>query len=354
MERANIERMHQKKIKDTVLPAEWHPQSAVQITWPNGHTDWADMLEEVEKCYRQIALEISKRQLLLVVCENSDETHAKLAHCPQQNLRFAQAPINDTWARDHGGITIFEDDRPCVLDFTFNGWGLKFPANHDNQITRSLFRQGIFNKNVALRNMKHIVLEGGSIESDGLGTLMTTENCLLSPNRNSWLDKTEIENLFQKTFGARRILWLTNGYLAGDDTDSHIDTLVRFCSPSCIAYVKCEDERDEHYQALSQMEKELKIFVQENGHPYELIPLPMAEAVYDQQTRLPATYANFLIINGAVLMPAYGTPTDQIALSQLTKAFPEREVIGIDCSALIRQHGSLHCITMQYPEGVIN
>ena len=337
----------------TALPAEWHPQSAVQITWPNMNTDWADMLDEVEKCYQQIALEISRRQVLLVVCENPDETHAKLAHCPQQNLRFAQSTINDTWTRDHGGITIFEDGNPCVLDFTFNGWGLKFPANHDNQITRRLFSQGIFQKNVSVKNMKHIVLEGGSIESDGLGTLMTTEACLLSPNRNSWLDKTEIENLLQETFGARRILWLNNGYLAGDDTDSHIDTLARFCSPSTIAYVKCDDAEDEHFSVLLRMEKELKNLVQENGKPYELIALPMAEAVYDQQTRLPATYANFLIINGAVLMPTYGTPTDQLALSQISKAFPEREIIGIDCSPLIRQHGSLHCITMQYPEGTI-
>jgi agmatine deiminase len=201
--------------------------------------------------------------------------------------------------------------------------------------------------------MKHVVLEGGSIESDGLGTLMTTEACLLSPNRNSWLDKTEIENLFRRHLERRRILWLKNGYLAGDDTDSHIDTLARFCSPSTIAYVKCDDERDEHYKALSLMEKELEGFVQGNGSPYELIALPMAEAVYDQHTRLPATYANFLIINGAVLMPTYRTPTDHLALSQIAKAFPEREIIGIDCSSLIRQHGSLHCITMQYPEGTI-
>jgi agmatine/peptidylarginine deiminase len=345
--------MYQQKVKNTVLPAEWHPQSAVQITWPGLNTDWADMLDEVEKCYRQVAFEISKRQLLIVVCENIQDTRNKLAHCPQQNLRFAQMPINDTWARDHGGITIFENGNPCVLDFTFNGWGLKFPANHDNQITRTLFKLGIFQKNVSGKNMKHIVLEGGSIESDGLGTLMTTEECLLNPNRNSWLNKSEIENLLQETFGVKQILWLKNGYLAGDDTDSHIDTLARFCSPSTIAYVKSEDERDEHYQALSQMEKELKNFVQGNGKPYELIALPMAEAVYDRQTRLPATYANFLIINGAVLVPTYGTPTDQIALSQITKVFPEREVIGIDCSALIRQHGSLHCITMQYPQGVV-
>jgi agmatine/peptidylarginine deiminase len=182
---------------------------------------------------------------------------------------------------------------------------------------------------------------------------MTTAECLLSPNRNAWLDKPEIENLLQETFGVERILWLKNGYLAGDDTDSHIDTLARFCSPSSIAYVRCNDERDEHFEALSQMEKELKNFVQENGNPYELIALPMAKAVYDQQTRLPATYANFLIINGAVLLPIYGTPTDQLALSQIAKAFPEREIIGIDCSVLIRQHGSLHCITMQYPEGTI-
>ena len=202
--------------------------------------------------------------------------------------------------------------------------------------------------------MKQFVLEGGSIESDGQGTLLTTEACLLSANRNDSLTKDEIELFLKETFGLQRVLWLQNGYLAGDDTDSHIDTLARFCDAHTIAYVQCVDSADEHYEALRRMEKELQAFRTTEGQPYRLIPLPMAEAAWgDAGKRLPATYANFLIINGAVLLPCYSTLQDALAKEQLQTAFPDREVVGVDCQALIRQHGSLHCVTMQYPVGIV-
>jgi agmatine deiminase len=342
------------KPRQKILPAEWHPQSAVQLTWPSVNTDWADIIDEVEVCYEQVAYEISKRQILVVACENPEEVKKKLSRCHMANIRYVATRVNDTWARDHGGITIFENGKPVVLDFTFNGWGMKFAANHDNQITRQLHENGIFEKEVALRNMKQYVLEGGSIESDGLGTILTTEECLLEPNRNSWMDKKSIEDLLKSTFGASRVLWLKNGFLAGDDTDSHIDTLARFCSETSIVYVNCDDKQDEHYAALKAMENELKAFKTHDVLPYQLIPLPMAEPVFDGAERLPATYANFLIINSAVLVPTYNTKTDARALKQLSIAFPEREIIGIDCTVLIKQHGSLHCISMQYPDRVVS
>jgi len=342
------------KSNNKVLPAEWHPQSAVQLTWPSVNTDWAGIIDDVEACYEEVAFEISKRQILVVACENPEEVKKKLSRCHMANLRCVATPVNDTWARDHGGITIFENGKPVVLDFTFNGWGMKFAAYHDNQITRQLHENGIFDNEVALRNMKQYVLEGGSIESDGQGTILTTEECLLEPNRNSWMVKQSIEELLKSTFGASRVLWLKNGFLAGDDTDSHIDTLARFCSETSIAYVVCDDEQDEHYTALKAMEDELKALKTHDGAPYQLIPLPMAEPVFDGADRLPATYANFLIINGAILVPTYNTKTDAKALKQIAVAFPGREIIGIDCSALIKEHGSLHCISMQYPHGVVS
>ncbi len=195
------------------------------------------------------------------------------------------------------------------------------------------------------------------MESDGKGTLLTTSECLLSPNRNSYLSKEGIEDYLKETFGLDRVLWLDYGYMDGDDTDSHIDTLARYCDEHTIAYVKCNDRDDEHCEALNKMEEQLKTFTDYKGDPYKLIPpLPMAKAVYDEDnTRLPATYANFLIMNNVVLLPFYNDKErDEEAKNQLQKAFPGREVIGVDCSALIRQHGSLHCITMQYPEGFIN
>ena len=210
-----------------------------------------------------------------------------------------------------------------------------------------------FSDEVVPANMQPFVLEGGSIESDGKGTLMTTVECLASVNRNEYLQQEELERYLKDVFGLDRILWITSCYLAGDDTDSHVDTLARFCSEDTIAYVRCEDEEDEHYEELKAMEEEIKEFTRANGEPYCLIPLPMADKVEWEGERLPATYANFLIMNGAVLVPFYDSPKDEIAKAALREAFPDREIIGINCLPLIKQHGSLHCVTMQYPEGFI-
>ena len=336
-----------------VLPAEWHPQSAVQLTWPHSATDWQANLEEVVRCFQRIAYEIALREPLRVVCHNADEVRTQLKHCPPDRISVYEISTNDTWARDHSGITVLEAGNPVLLDFQFNGWGLKFPANLDNQITRQLYAQGAF-PGMDYRSVKQFVLEGGSIESDGQGTLLTTEACLLSANRNDSLTKGEIEMFLKETFGLQRVLWLRHGHLAGDDTDSHVDTLARFCDAHTIAYVQCVDSADEHYEALCRMEEELQAFRTTEGQPYRLIPLPMAEAVWDAAgKRLPATYANFLIINGAVLLPCYGTLQDALAKEQLQTAFPDREVVGVDCQALIRQHGSLHCVTMQYPARMV-
>ena len=332
-----------------ILPAEWAEQEFVQLTFPHADSDWAYMLPEVEACFIEIAREIAKRQNLLIVCRSEKELREKLHEVNTSRITFAELPSNDTWARDHAGITIFENGERKILDFTFNGWGMKFAANYDNQITRRLFEKSIFGKNTCYENRKNFVLEGGSIESDGEGTLLTTADCLLSDNRNN-KSKTEIEAILTETFGLKQILWLNHGYLAGDDTDSHIDTLARFCTPNTIAYVQCTGTEDEHYEALKKMEEELQTFRTLDGKPYQLLPLPMADAVYENGERLPATYANFLIINGAVLLPTYNSPKDETAKQQLQKAFPEREIVGINCLPLIKQHGSLHCVTMQFPQ----
>ena len=334
-----------------ILPAEWNQQRAVQLTWPHANSDWEYLLDEVEVCFIEIAEAIAKRQKLIIVYPDKNELQHKLSPELWPNISFFEIKSNDTWARDHGGITIFDDNKPVIYDFRFNGWGMKFAACYDNQITRNLNIQGAFD-GYNYQNMKFFTLEGGSIESDGDGTILTTEECLLSANRNDSLSKSEIEGCLKQFFGAKRILWLKNGYLAGDDTDSHIDTLARLCSPNTIAYVKCTDETDEHFDALNKMEKELEAFTQSDGTPYQLIALPMATPVFDPDDshRLPATYANFLIINGAVLFPIYNCETDNAAIEAIKIAFPDREIIPIDCSVLIRQHGSLHCVTMQYPE----
>ena len=331
-----------------IFPAEWAPQQFVQLTWPHADTDWAYMLDEVQACFKNIACEIAKRQRLVIVAPDIDDVRRQIAYSVNMdNVTLVEIPSNDTWARDHGGITIFEDGKPVVLDFQFNGWGLKFAADKDNLITERLHRAGhLFGE---LRSCRNFVFEGGSIESDGEGTLLTTSECLLSPNRNATMTREEIEAYLLDALGAKRLLWLDHGYLAGDDTDSHIDTLARLCPDNTILYVKCEDESDEHYEALRSMEEQLKTFRTLDGKPYRLIALPMAHPAYEEDERIPATYANYLVINGAVLVPTYDTDLDAIALAQVQKAFPQHEIVGIDCQALIRQHGSLHCVTMQYP-----
>ena len=337
----------------TFFPSEWTMQSGVMITWPHEDTDWAYMLDEAVACFVEIAREISKRERLLIVCRNEQSVRKDLGEVMNPNIRFRELPTNDTWARDHGPITVFVDGSPYLYDFQFNGWGLKFPANYDNQITKSLYLSRTFSPKVGYMSLLYYVLEGGSIESDGAGTLMTTSQCLLSPNRNEHLTQPQVEEFLKSSFGVERVLWINHGYLAGDDTDSHVDTLARFCDVDTIAYVQCDDKTDEHYASLKLMERELKSFKTLEGNPYRLIPLPMADARYEGEQRLPATYANFLIVNGAVLVPTYRSPKDEHALSALREAFPDREVVGVDCSALIHQHGSLHCVTMQLPYYVL-
>ena len=239
------------------------------------------MLEEIVSCYVKIARTILKYQKLIIVCRDASAVKFQLEpdKAALKNLKLVELSSNDTWARDHAVISVFNGKQKLLLDFTFNGWGLKFASNFDNQLNRGLFAKEVFAKSVKYVNRKDIVLEGGALESDGQGTLLTTSECLLSPNRNSSYTQKEIEQYLIETFGLKRVLWLDHGYLSGDDTDSHIDTLARFCDEHTIAYVKCDDQEDEHYEALSKMEEQLRSFKDFEGNPYNLIELPMAARV---------------------------------------------------------------------------
>lgn len=339
------------------LPAEWAPQSGVMLTWPHARTDWGPRLDAVEPVFAEIASQIARYQkVLIVVTGTSHRQHVEqqlVRHsCLLTQVVFAIAQSNDTWARDHGPITVLASNKLRLLDFHFNGWGNKFPSDLDNHINRELQRQGSFGQTPL--DFINLVLEGGSIDSDGEGGILTTVACLMNPNRNPGLDQASIEQQLKHWLGAERTLWLHHGFLAGDDTDSHIDMLARFCPDNTITYVKCDDRKDEHYEELQAMEGELRQFHTASGLPYSLVPLPMPKAIFDQHgQRLPASYANFLIINGAVLVPQYNDEKDENARSQIRHCFPDREIIGIDCRPLIEQHGSLHCLTMQLPAGVL-
>jgi len=339
-----------------LLP-EWTEQSGIMLTWPHVHSDWEPFIERVEKVFCQIALHTSRYERVLISCY--DEAHRvhveqQLKTCGAQleQIRFYIVQSNDSWARDHGPITILKDGKPQLLDFEFNGWGAKFEANLDNMISNTLHRLGAFG-DTPIQSID-MILEGGSIDCDGHGTLLTTSHCLLSATRNTSLQREDIEAHLIDMFGLKRVLWLEHGHLAGDDTDSHIDTLARFCSPSVIAYSSCDNPEDEHYEPLHAMEQELHQLRDFEDKPYTLVPLPIPKPIYSHDnTRLPATYANFLIINDAVLVPTYNDNNDVLALDRLTTCFPGRKVIGIDCRALIEQYGSLHCVTMQLPADIL-
>ena len=325
------------------LPAEWEPQSGVQLTWPHAATDWAPMLDEILETYRQMVSAIERYELVLTVSPDGG----------QHGTMNFECATNDTWARDHGFITLTNSKGEArLLDFQFNGWGEKFPAELDNAISRKLYDAGL----VKGEYVDHLdfVLEGGAIESDGRGTIFTTTGCLMAPHRNQPLTQQEIETRLKAYLGAERVVWIDHGSLIGDDTDGHIDTLVRICPDNTLLYVGCDDVDDEQYADLQLMEQQLKSLRTMEGKPYRLMKLPMPHPIYDGEDRLPATYANFLIINGAVLVPTYDQPDlDSEALRIVGEAFPGRDIIGIDCRPVIRQHGSLHCCTMQYPEGAL-
>lgn len=339
-----------------IFPAEWAAQDAVQLTWPNDRGDWAPYLAEVEPVFIDIAREVACRERLIISCY--DDAHCAAvserllsAGVKLANVQLYPIPSNDTWARDHGPISVYTDQKPQLLDFIFNGWGGKYSAELDTQITAKLVAKDVFAAN---HQPVNLVLEGGGIETDGEGTLLTTTSCLLAPTRNPQFNQAQLETRLGELLGVDRFLWLHNGHLEGDDTDGHIDTLARFCSPGTIAYQGCNDPKDEHYPVLDAMAAELRALRTRAGRPYRLVELPWPQPKRNEDgKRLPGTYANFLIINGAVLVPTYRDPADAAALAALRDCFPGRDIVGIDCSALILQFGSLHCVTMQLPRGVL-
>ncbi len=336
------------------FPAEWELQSAVLVAWPHAGTDWATRLADVETSYVALIGAIARFETVVVCVADDDlRRHAarllEAAGIPAAHVHFVQVEYDDTWLRDSGPISLRGDDGFRLLDFRFNAWGDKFAATRDDRLVKALFAQGIFHN--AQRERIDFALEGGAIETDGAGTLLSTWYCLRA--RHPDLDRGTIESRLCATLRQQRLLWLDHGALEGDDTDAHIDTLARFADPHTIVYQACDDPNDAHHDALQRMAIELAALRTLAGKPYRLFPLPWARPIIDEGRRLAASYANFLIVNGAVLMPAYDDPSDTIAASVLERAFPDREIVPVACRSLIWQNGSLHCLTMQLPDGLI-
>ena len=378
---------------DTTLrfPAEWEPQAAILIAWPHADTDWAARLGEVEETYIALVQAITRFQpVIIIVADDDVEAYAdarlRSNRVDMSRVRFVGAPYDDTWLRDSGPITLVSatgrpaaartaparhmletahdesadaDSRsahPCaeeprsfrLLDFRFTGWGGKFEASDDDRLVERLHDRGQFRESE--RQSIDFALEGGAIETDGAGTLLTTWQCL--HERHPHAAREELTTKLAGWLAQERVLWLDHGYLEGDDTDAHIDTLARFAPGDAIVFQACDDPDDSHFGELQAMAGEIAALRTTGGRPYRLFPLPWPQPIVDGGRRLAASYANFLVINGAVLMPAYGDPADGAAATVLAAAFPGREIVQVPCRPLIWQNGSLHCITMQLPAGV--
>ncbi|MDE6525879.1 MAG: agmatine deiminase family protein [Muribaculaceae bacterium] len=340
-------------MNDTLrLPAEWEAVDAILMAWPHSDTDWNYILDDVRQCYARIIAAVAPRAKVILIGPEEPAAEYLPEGDDRLNVIYINIPTNDTWTRDYGPITTIDETGALTAnDFKFNGWGLKFAADRDNLATSELFSTGIFSSRRL--NRLGFVLEGGAIESDGHGTIITTRHCMMSPNRNGDMSEHQIEEYLRKSLGADRILWLGHGSLEGDDTDGHIDTLARLAPPGdVIFYTGCPDADDSHHEPLALMKKDLEALTTADGKPYHLVELPLPDAIHDPDDghRLPATYANFLIVNGAVILPVYGQPMkDLMAKMAIQTAMPDYDIIPVDCRALIRQHGSLHCATMQLP-----
>lgn len=339
----------------TFLP-EWTPQDSILMALPSSNTDWDYILDEALDQYRRIIKTFTDENVKVVLlCHDEKDAREILSGCNQNNIIYIECEYNDTWTRDYGPLTVIRHDRLRALDFGFNGWGLKFASNKDNLVNLQLKDKFVILP-TTYRNQRDFILEGGSVETDGEGTLLTTSKCICSPNRNGGLSKQEAETELQRRLGVSHVLFLDYGTLDGDDTDSHIDTLARIAPENLILFTGCRNMNDSHFEEFLKMRAQLTMFRNAQGEPFNLLELPMPDPIYDENgERLPATYANYLVTDRAIFMPTYNQPlTDSLAMQTVKIAFPDHKIIGIDCTTLIKQHGSLHCATMQIPNNLFN
>ncbi len=319
------------------LKAEWEKQECVMVVYPHKNSDWAECLCEIQSAYMKFIEAICFFQTCLVLCE-SKEDEKLFKNIP--NVQTLHVKTNDTWIRDFGGIEVERDGKILTYDFTFNAWGGKFESELDNAVNEKLFK---FLKGTLIK--EDFILEGGSIDGNGKGALLTTSACIYNENRNSQFSKQEIKKKICSFFGIEDFICLENGFIKGDDTDSHVDLLARFIDEDTIAYHICEDESDEHYESLKNMEKELK------KTRYKLLPIPLPQKLLYEKRRLGASYINFLHVNGGLIVPTYGVKNDKRVLEIFQKHLHVK-VVGVDARVFLKQNGSLHCASMNRYDGI--
>lgn len=337
------------------LPAEWEPHAATWVSWPHNKDSWPGKYEKIVPVYARMISALAESETVHV---NVNDVHMEREALKslrrsgaKGEIHFHHFPTNDAWCRDHGAVFVVRalesgQRELAAIDWGYNAWGEKYPPyDLDNLIPRQMADfLGV------PRFDGGMILEGGSIDVNGKGLLLTTESCLLHPNRNPGMSRDEIERRLMDCLGVERVLWLRNG-IVGDDTDGHVDDLTRFVAPNVVVTAVEEDPSDENFQTLAQNFSLLKSMRNLEGKPLEIVELPMPPRVMCNGQRLPATYANFYIANKVVLLPGYWASTDQLASAVLKEVFPGREVVCIDCTDLVWGLGAFHCLTQQIPPG---
>ncbi|MGQ4809550.1 Agmatine deiminase [Candidatus Entotheonellaceae bacterium PAL068K] len=337
------------------MPAEWERHAATWLAWPHNRCTWPEQLEHAQAICAQIIMALQGHETVNLLVNDADMAsqawRVLMAHsAADAHLILHHCPTADAWLRDSGPIFLTAEDgraQPLVVvDWHFNAWGGKYPEMcGDDGLPRQIAER------LSLPRFRPgMVLEGGSIEVNGRGSCLTTEQCLLHPNRNAHLERHEVEQYLHDYLGVSHVLWLGEG-IAGDDTDGHVDDIARFVKPTTVVCVLEDDPQDVNYAVLQDNYQRLLAATDQDGRPFQIVPLPMPDPVWADGKRLPASYANFYIANHIVLVPTYNVPQDQVALAVLQRLFPDRRVMGLPCTPLIRGLGAIHCLTQQQPNG---
>jgi agmatine deiminase len=333
---------------DYRMPPEWAPHDATWLSWPHNRETWPSSLAGVEAALTDAVVALAAGEVVLI--NVLDEQHRSAVRerfagrvAPGRVLTHVIA-TDDAWCRDHGAIFVFDEHgKRVALNFKFNAWGGKYPFERDNAVP-SQMAAVVGSPAVAV----DVVLEGGSIDVNGGGVLLTTEQCLLNPNRNPSLRREDIEAVLRRYLGVRQVLWLGDG-IVGDDTDGHVDDLTRFVAEATVVTVVEPDRNDENYTALAANLERLRQMRLADGRRLTIVELPMPEPVFGERGRLPASYANFYIGNSVVLLPVFDCPQDARAIDALARCFPQRRIVPIDCRGVVEGLGTLHCLTQQVP-----
>ena len=337
------------------LPAEWEPHQGVWLSWPTDRRCWPRDWKFVQRKFAEIALKLSCFETVYVNLIESEweRVTTLLQDCQKQGagalgrIHFFNHPTDDVWIRDYGPIYLRGRGAEAVAatNWEYNGWGEKHPYMLDDRVPFLIHQS----TGVPIIN-RSMVMEGGAVETNGEGDLVVSRNCLLNPNRNPGLSKDEISRILQEGLGVKRVHWL-DGCIEGDDTDGHVDNLVRFSQPYTVLVASTDDPEDQNYEMLRRVWKQCECLRSVSGRRFRIVPVPIPRATYADGRQLPMSYLNFYIANGAVFVPVFGQRgPDETALAALVTAFPSREIIPIDCRKLILEGGALHCLTQQVPQ----